>query len=239
MTEHSIGVPSPTESVGSAGWELVKVGGSLNSWSDLPRFLRRWLANRRFGTLLLFGGGELVDRIRRRQRALCFDDPTAHWHAIRALRVQGRCWARLLQLPFVDAAAIVQRPFVAPHPLFKSQPRESLEIDPLQTAGMIRACVLDPVPALFQDAGRTLPVGWHVTSDSIAGWFARRYRMRSLTLLKSIGRSQEGLPPEAIERGWVDPAFPTVIGGVAVRWCNPRQDEGVSLHRGSPDDGTG
>lgn len=81
--------------------------------------------------------------------------------------------------------------------------------------------VLD-VAAWLPTAGVELPVGWHVTSDSIAAVVAA-HTERGLLLAKSVRPPHEG---ENLDRlaaaGWVDPWFPRTAAGLArIGWAAP------------------
>ncbi|WP_145263105.1 hypothetical protein [Planctomycetes bacterium Pan216] len=80
--------------------------------------------------------------------------------------------------------------------------------------------VLDPGPLLRIDAGRTLPMNWEVTSDSIAAWLALQMNAVELLLLKSVGGSEPLKIADAVSRGWVDPVFPAVASRLTVSWVN-------------------
>jgi len=70
-------------------------------------------------------------------------------------------------------------------------------------------------------AGCDLPVGWHVTSDSIAATAARHLR-RGLLLVKSVPPPLEagGDLESLAARGWVDEHFPTAAAGVqSITWA--------------------
>lgn len=71
-------------------------------------------------------------------------------------------------------------------------------------------------------AAATLPVGWHVTSDSIAAVVAGASG-RGLVLAKSVPPPVGGDDLDALAAaGWVDAHFPRAAGGVAeIGWAAP------------------
>ena len=71
-----------------------------------------------------------------------------------------------------------------------------------------------------------LPLGWHVTSDSIAAWLAKRLAATELVLLKSALPAADSV--EDLSRsGYCDAYFRTALAGVAVVRC-------VNLRREPP-----
>lgn len=170
---------------------VIKFGGSL--------FVRpRWadellsLVSRADGPVsVIVGGGGLVDGLRAIDAASPLPATLTHRLAIDALALTARLAAVATGLQLV------------------SEP------------GVADAAVLD-VPAWLSVGHRLakLPVGWHVTSDSIAAEVAAASGA-VLMLAKS-------LPPPttdvdvAAAAGWVDPWFPTAARGVpSIRWAAP------------------
>lgn len=149
---------------------VCKLGGSLLDAGRAPPLLRvlRRVAPA-LGVLVVSGGGRAADRVRARHRRGELGTTQAHWAAIRALdvtalRLAGGCGARL--------------PVVTAPPLRGGR-------RPGRSAGGL--AVLAPSPLLR--AEDPLPHGWHVTSDSIAAWVARRFGAEQLVLLKARGGS--------------------------------------------------
>ena len=159
---------------------IDKVGGSLQGLlAGGPGPLRpHWHDGRRHA--LIFGGGHAVRTLRGRHARGEIDDVQAHWLAVAVMADNAARYARRWRLPLVDGLRPPRRPLA----------------------------VIDVRPVLLGDAGRTLPIGWHVTSDSIAAWWARRLDAR-LRLFKRA-------PPPAGDwhaaaaAGVVDAFFPTV-----------------------------
>jgi 5-(aminomethyl)-3-furanmethanol phosphate kinase len=173
---------------------IAKVGGSLFDLPDLRARLRAWMEGQtRQRFLLVPGGGDLADAIRRLQSVHRFGDPAAHWMGIRTMTVQAHVLGVVLDAPVVT------------------------------TVGNDPVAVFDVWPFLTADEGRAgaLEHSWNVTSDSIAARIARRVGT-PLTLLKSTDRPDGISWREAADRGLVDAAFPAAAAGLDVEWVNLR-----------------
>jgi 5-(aminomethyl)-3-furanmethanol phosphate kinase len=147
----------------SGSLRIVKVGGSLYDLPDLGARLGAWLGNVR--TLLIPGGGPIVDAIRALDQVHELGDEAAHWLALRALSVNAAFLGRLL--PGAQVVGCLP------------QPGDDGDW-----------FILDPLPFFQEDERRpgSLPHTWQVTSDSLAVRVAVRARARELMLLKSLSR---------------------------------------------------
>jgi len=188
----------------SSPFAVVKVGGSLFDLPDLGSRLRKWLAERPAGDLLVVpGGGPAADIVRAFDRLHALGEERAHWLALSALALNARFLASLLP----DAVVVRQ-----------VQPRAA---NPLQR----KIPILDPYAFAHADDGRPgcLPHGWAVTSDSLAVRAARLAGAAELILLKSVTLPANIDWAEAAERGLVDAYFPKAVEGFsAVRFINFR-----------------
>jgi aspartokinase-like uncharacterized kinase len=177
----------PTSNLAFARF-VVKVGGSLYELPDLGPRLCLWLAAQHTRSILLVpGGGQLADAVRKLDSAHGLGEETAHWLALRTLTIGAHFLAALL--PGVE---IVEDPRQWRH-------------DAL--------AVLDPNAFAVADKGRAgaLPRRWSVTSDSVAARAARVANVRRLVLLKSVTIPKSTDWREAARRGWVDSFFPEAI----------------------------
>jgi aspartokinase-like uncharacterized kinase len=181
---------------------VIKLGGSLLDWPELPANFARWLAQQRpAAQMVVAGGGRLVESLRELDRAGGFPPEMSHWLAVRAMGLTAALAAELL-----DGATL------------------TTSLDALDTADAGRLHVFDVERFLREDAGASdaLPCGWEVTSDSIAAQVARRIDADELVLLKSA------LPAGPFDRkalaqsGFVDAYFPRASCGLAVRIVNLR-----------------
>lgn len=184
---------------------VIKLGGSLLDWSELPVRLRRWLAAQSpAANVLIVGGGPIVEGLRTIDRAQRLSASASHWLAIDAMSLTARVLVELLpEAMFVDSLASIDR---------------GANGGPL---------VLDVAPLLRAEQGSdsALPESWDVTSDSIAAHFANQLNASELVLLKSTD------PPQASDlqtadslacAGYVDAYFPHVASELAIRCVNLR-----------------
>ncbi|MBX6313928.1 MAG: uridylate kinase [Isosphaeraceae bacterium] len=168
---------------------VLKVGGSLLDWPDLPRSLRRYLADRQRDRLVLIvGGGRAADWVRDLDRWHGLGEECSHELALRALDLTAYLLAALV--PGLEVVTRLEEvapawatsliPILAPRLVLEADDRKS--VDPL-------------------------PHTWEVTTDAIAARIAARLDADELVLLKSTP-----LPPGtdragAARLGLVDPAF--------------------------------
>jgi aspartokinase-like uncharacterized kinase len=210
---------------------VAKVGGSLFDLQDLRDRLRRWLATVAGPVLLVPGGGEGADVVRRLDRVHGLDDEAAHGLALRVLSVSAHLLAGLIGAPvesFSDSQPLEpdsrssgsvtsperkRRTFIPP----------SLTLRPGDWGGV---AVLDPHAFCAADEGRpgALAHTWDVTSDSIAARVAEVVGA-DLVLLKSVDLPA-GLSWEvAAAGGLVDATFGSIVAraGLQLRWVNLRR----------------
>lgn len=183
---------------------IVKVGGSLLDLPELGERLANWL--KQFGVrpiVLLVGGGDLADRVRQLHSNRCLDDVQAHWLAVAAMSYQTRLLEQLL----------LRRDASWPATEFDvHQARRRLQLGEM--------FLMDAEAALRQDGGRSLPIGWQITSDSIAAWLAHVLGVRELVLLKSIASSELSIAvTDAQGRGWLDKHFAISARGLTSSLC--------------------
>lgn len=182
--------------------EVVKMGGSLLSaphWPRLVAELVRMRSSRR-RVLVVVGGGTIVEGLRTIDAAAPQRAEAIHFLAIDLLGTTARLVARALGLPLV--------------------------VEP----GRETVAVLD-APVWLAAADRhgaqrqaRLPVGWHVTSDSIAALVAADTG-GDLLLAKRVApslRVDEDRLAALARDGWVDDHFPTAATGLArIAWAAP------------------
>jgi aspartokinase-like uncharacterized kinase len=182
---------------------IVKFGGSLLTWAEWPSAFRRWLATQpQRRTVLIVGGGGLVDGVRDWDRAHRLNPSDAHWLAIDAMSLTSRLAAHLLpEAHWTDDWATV-----GVLPLGGAPPPKGRT--------PTRVLIFDPRPFLQATepitAGGPLPQSWDVTSDSIAARIAGLLGSDELVLLKSCLPDPPVATLEAAATaGFVDRGFPT------------------------------
>jgi aspartokinase-like uncharacterized kinase len=176
---------------------VVKVGGSLLDWPELPTRLKAFLGARRTmnpdeRTILITGGGSVADLVRELDRLHWLGDATAHDLAPHALDFTAELLAALLPGLLVAVDRI-----------------EALS--PAWSAGSVP--VLAPrriIEQIERYAPDPLPTSWDVTSDTIAARIAVYLQSESLVLLKSAAPPRGATLTEAARLEWVDPMFPHV-----------------------------
>ncbi len=178
---------------------VIKVGGSI---IDSPTWLARlpgFLPEISQGDLLLIaGGGELADQVRLLDSRYALAPTAAHWMAIRAMRINARIlWAYTCNGIWTDDIWSVTK---ACHD--RRSPRHYV-LDPWRF-------MTDWEPTL---PGVPLPIGWQVTSDSIAARVATTIAARNLTLLKRCDAQDESLSAWA-DAGLVDQWFPSAAAQI-------------------------
>jgi 5-(aminomethyl)-3-furanmethanol phosphate kinase len=180
------------------GLAVIKVGGSLLDWTELPRRLTEFLDSRRASTpaertILIAGGGPAADLIRGLDRTHGLGDQTAHLLALHALDLTAILLAAILPGSFpvdrIEALSMAWDagvvPILVPRPILSTIDRAGSGLDPL-------------------------PASWDVTSDTIAARIAVYLEAECLILLKSaslpVGTSRD----DAARLGLVDPLLPVV-----------------------------
>jgi aspartokinase-like uncharacterized kinase len=183
---------------------VVKVGGSLLDLPDLAERLEGLIRQIGGGPVaLVAGGGPATDIVRAWETRFGLGVTTAHWLAIRGMRLSESLLARL-----------VPRSVIA----------ESWNaVETAWRAEAIAILALEPMLRESESAGAsTPPHSWDVTSDSLAAWGAAKLGAR-LILAKSVdvpAATAEG----AAADGSVDRWFPQAARGGRVDWTNLRAE---------------
>jgi aspartokinase-like uncharacterized kinase len=197
---------------GNATLRVVKVGGSLLDWPPLRERLARWLTARPAdATILMAGGGDFTDAVRRAQSLHGFDDETAHWLCVKALSVTARLLAQLLP---------------------NARLTGSLDELLVWTCEGKAPIVFDAADFLCQDEpqapGMVLPHDWTATTDSIAARIAQLTSAGELVLLKSADPPPHQSLAELSAVGYVDDHFPLAAAGLpSLRLVNLRGFQAV------------
>lgn len=187
---------------------IVKVGGSLFNLPNLSQRLQTWLATQPAGmTVLLAGCGEFGNVVRKFDTRFHLGEERCHFMCIDLLGVTSQLLAGLLPTAIVteDHLAIAERSLTNALIVFKPD-RFLRKIEPKLT-------------------GDALPVGWDVTTDSIAARLAEVTHADDLVLLKSAPPPKFELLDELADMQYVDRYFPWAVKSLAeVRFVNLTDD---------------
>lgn len=180
---------------------VVKVGGSLFTQPRLNARIAGWLARQSPAVnVLIAGGGELADVIRRWDGLHALGEEASHWLCIRALGISANVLAT--QLP---GAHLCESPTELHHRIGAARDAGT---DAVIVFGL-ETFLSNEEPAL---APSPVPHRWSVTTDSLAARVAEIIQADELVLLKSVP------PPEQIKDNWealaaaeyVDAYFPVI-----------------------------
>jgi aspartokinase-like uncharacterized kinase len=177
---------------------IVKVGGSLLAWPELPQALERWLAAQPPAIhVLLCGGGGFADCIRQADHNFTLGEEASHWLCIDTLALTARLIAQLVPAGLFIATfgELQKRIATAQSGLIIFDPREFLQFHEAQLPGT------------------PLPHTWQATSDSVAARLAEVFAADELVLLKSAAPTVDDLA-KLVVGGYVDPHFPEAARNV-------------------------
>ncbi len=188
---------------------VLKVGGSLLSLPNLAVRLDAVVQQLRkceiVRLLVVCGGGEAADIVRRWQTLHGIPDEAAHWLAFRAVSQNEALLSHLLP----DALVVQTR----------------AEMRAAWSAGRLPILAAERfVRTAEPRTAEPLPHNWSVTSDSIAAWVAQRIGSERVVLLKSCALPDGAGLGEAAVRGLVDSHFPICAARLAVSWADLRAD---------------
>lgn len=192
---------------------VLKLGGSLLDLGDLPVRLRsvlKLLGNDQ--PLLICGGGDAADIVRRWHETHALDEEQSHWLAMDSIRLNQRLLLTLMpELELVSNRAAAESAWSRGRvPLLDLMAFISLEESQAETG---------TVP---------LPHTWDVTSDSLAAWVAIRWPASRFVLLKSAelpAQPSRWTLQAAADAGLVDRYFPNLGPNIPLAfWCALRDD---------------
>ena len=181
---------------------VVKLGGSLLDWPELPFRLRAWfVAQSPAANVLIVGGGAVVDALRAGDRAQHLPAETMHRLAVQAMSLSAEILAELLP---------------------EARLAQSIEDRSWAIAASLQ--ILDVATFVREDAAHAdaLPETWEVTSDSIAARVASALGAAELVLLKSALPAGETSLRSWSQAAYVDRYFPQAARSLAVRCVNLR-----------------
>ena len=187
---------------------LLKLGGSLLEWSELPQALDQLISRIDEPLALLIGGGKMADCLRDWHHRHRSTEESSHWRAIQVLDLTCDM-VRELNPRFLKWANV--------HPPWSTNPIRKM------------VWVVQPLKYLESTAiagsDTFLPRNWSSTSDSIALKLASDWNCSRLLLLKSCDLPH-GDWDDCARTGHVDPAFPLLLQSLQtapeIEWINLR-----------------
>ena len=193
---------------------VVKVGGSLLLQSKLAESLREWIAGQPAAqTLVIFGGGELIEAIRRLDQLRPGDPGEVHWRCVELLQATfdiASSW--LVDWPRIDTTGDFDEALAA---ITSGSPATLVSVRSFyrrDSGSQLRRDPGDSGSQLPGDSGSQLPLNWSTTTDSIAAELAVKVGADELVLLKSCDVDPEADALQLARKGIVDPVFPRVAG---------------------------
>ena len=168
---------------------VIKFGGSICRNSNLHRWiaaLSQWSRDKR--VVIVPGGGEFADNVRRLEGSMELGDKAAHELALDAMRRVGQ---KMMSAGFAELR-------------FLCLPKLK-EI----SSGYSTGCSLW-VPTWQEYRHSGMPETWSVTSDSISLWLACELEVAELILLKSRLPFKQN-PQKWTSEGYVDEYFPVLL----------------------------
>ena len=164
--------------------KVIKLGGSLLETGQMFGCLKRIVESTE-QTIVVCGGGDFANQVRKAQKKWYFDDIAAHEMAILAMQ-QVAVMCQNLQSEFVIALLITE---------IKNQRHIiwSPNIDELNAA--------------------EIPATWDITSDSLAAWLAIKLNADELIVVKSCYIDTELTMDELREQCVVDSTFDEFVKG--------------------------
>jgi aspartokinase-like uncharacterized kinase len=177
---------------------VVKVGGSLLLRPHLTEDLRNWFsAQPPAQTLVIVGGGELIDAVRNLDRLGQSDPATIHWRCVELLQTTFQ----FLRDWFPDWTSV--------------ETETQLRIRLQQGFADVGQPILVAVDAFYSPGVEAkLPMDWRTTTDAIAALLAMQSGSDELVLLKSCPVDRSQSIDELVSAGIIDEAFPLVAGGI-------------------------
>jgi 5-(aminomethyl)-3-furanmethanol phosphate kinase len=183
---------------------VVKAGGSLAKTGRLDTVLAI-ISAARIPVVVVPGGGQFADAVRKLQSEMRFDDATAHRLALLAMEQMAEY-------------------FVARQPGMKVA-RSLPEIFDAVMDGQIP--VLAPLQLIAEDA--SVAAGWEATSDTISARLAELLDVR-VVLLKSVDAGSISSADELARQHIVDSIFPEIVARSDLSWSvyGPNDDAALT-----------
>lgn len=178
---------------------VIKLGGSLLTMPNLNERFQAWCSENPYPlTLIIVGGGGIVDAVRGIDHANPLAEEFTHWLCIDLMQHTARIAHQLL-----DSVDLIETPDQLRRLISGiGQPANDQATDPVIAIALVGPCFCGADPLL------DLPTSWSVTSDTIAAAFAVAYAADELIVMKSIDPPAGHLRLETLAAaGYVDPYF--------------------------------
>ena len=188
---------------------VIKLGGSLLTMPNLKQKFQKWCReNPHPLTLIIVGGGPVVDAVREVHRANPLEEEFAHWVCIDLLQHTARIAHEILgNVDLYETMTDLQQPFSGSKVNSKN---------PIIAIVQVGICFAREYPNLG------LPNSWDVTSDSIAAAFCEMYAAEEFVVMKSSDALRDESDFESLaDVGFVDPHFSDLAENIdQVRFVN-------------------
>ena len=176
---------------------VVKVGGSLLQRDDFVEKINGWTDHRSPAqNLFLFGGGDVINAVRRLDKIHTLNPKLTHWICV-----------DLLNASF----AMAQHWFADWRTIETTQQFGDLAAQQPWLSNVIIRCT----SFYHQDQAGDLPMDWRTTTDSIAARLAMLTQANELILLKSCSVDEHLSYHAMANHGIVDLAFPNAAKSIA------------------------
>ncbi len=173
---------------------VLKIGGSMLLRDDLTTAVNRWIDDQSGPpTIVIVGGGQLINAVRQLDRLRQVDPEQVHWTCVDLLTATARFAAQWFEWRLIETQAEWQ------HGL-----KQGFGDAPVVITPSVFYNPTTPRNAV------TLPVDWRTTTDSIAALLAHRLKAEELTLLKSCPIPPGQTHQQLADAGLVDAAFPLI-----------------------------
>ena len=188
---------------------VIKLGASLLTMPNLKQKFQKWCReNPHPLTLIIVGGGPVVDAVRQVHLANPLSEAFAHWVCIDLLQHTAHIAHQVLgNADLYETMADLQQPFSG------SKVNSTTPIIAIVQVGI---CFAREYPNMG------LPESWDVTSDSLAAAFSNMYAAEELVVMKSCDAPHDEADLESLsEVRFVDPYFADLAEDIdQVRFVN-------------------
>lgn len=188
---------------------VIKLGGSLLTMPNVKQKFQKWCReNPHPLTLIIVGGGPVVNAVRQVHQANPLPEAFAHWVCVDLMRHTARMAHQILgDVELFETMDELQQPFTG---------SRVNSTKPIIAIVQVEICFAREYPNMG------LPERWTVTSDSLAAAFGEMYAAEELVVMKSCDPPFGEADLTALaDSGFVDKHFPLLVDdNVQVRFVN-------------------